>query len=130
MHATLSLIAYGAFALACVAGILYLIQDRLLKRHRGMQVVRHLPPVHHLSQAVHRLILTGTIILSSGILAAYQMPNRPPVGKLAFVWAIWGIYAAILAYDHWRGMSPRKAAWAASLGFLLPIISLWVVVRR
>jgi hypothetical protein len=58
------------------------------------------------------------------------MPNRPPVGKLAFVWAIWGIYAAILAYDHWRGMSPRKAAWAASLGFLLPIISLWVVVRR
>jgi ABC-type uncharacterized transport system permease subunit len=130
MHATLSLIAYGAFALACVAGILYLIQDRLLKRHRGMQVVRHLPPVHHLSQAVHRLILIGTIILSSGILAAYQMPNRPPVGKLAFVWAIWGIYAAILAYDHWRGMSPRKAAWAASLGFLLPIISLWVVVRR
>jgi len=130
MHATLSLIAYGAFALACVAGVLFLIQDRLLKGHRNMNLVRHLPAIHHLSGAVHRLILTGTLILSTGIAAAYQMPNRPPAGKLAFVWGIWGIYAAILMYDRWRGMSARRSAWAAAIGFLFPVLSLWIVARR
>ena len=34
MHAAVSMIAYGAFALACVAGVMYLVQERLLKQHR------------------------------------------------------------------------------------------------
>jgi HemX protein len=33
-HAAISIIAYGAFALACVAGVMYLIQERQLKTHR------------------------------------------------------------------------------------------------
>lgn len=130
MHATLSLVAYGAFALACVAGILFLIQDRQLKQHRGIHLVRNLPPIHLLHQAIGRLILTGTAILTTGIIAAYQMPSRPPVGKLACVWSIWVLYAALLIYERWRGMSARRAAWAAALGFLFPVVSLWIVVRR
>ena len=31
LHASISLIAYGAFALACVAGLMYLVQERQLK---------------------------------------------------------------------------------------------------
>src|SRR6185503_3036193 len=34
LHAAVSLVAFGAFALACVAGVMYLVQERLLKRHR------------------------------------------------------------------------------------------------
>ena len=33
-HASMSMIAYGAFALACVAGVMYLVQERQLKTHQ------------------------------------------------------------------------------------------------
>jgi HemX protein len=130
MHATLSLLAYGAFALACVAGIMFLVQDRLLKKHTHPGLMRALPPVHYLSRAIRRLVVAGTGILSAGIVCAYQMKELPPAPKLVFVWAIWGIYAAMLAYEFRRGMSSRRAAWAAAAAFLLPVVSLWIVARR
>ena len=34
LHAAVSLIAYAAFALACVTGVMYLLQERLLKRNQ------------------------------------------------------------------------------------------------
>ncbi|MEI6537887.1 MAG: cytochrome c biogenesis protein CcsA, partial [Verrucomicrobiaceae bacterium] len=33
-HAAVALIAYAAFALACITGVMFLLQDRLLKKHR------------------------------------------------------------------------------------------------
>jgi len=32
-HASISIVAYGAFALACIAGVMYLVQERQLKTH-------------------------------------------------------------------------------------------------
>jgi ABC-type uncharacterized transport system permease subunit len=32
LHASISLIAYGAFALACIAGVMYLVQERQIKQ--------------------------------------------------------------------------------------------------
>ena len=127
MHVTLSLLSYGAFSLACVAGVMYLVQDRLLKRHTAMNLVRNLPPVHYLSLAVRRLIISGTVILTAGIAAAYQMPARPAAGKLFVVWIVWGAYVVLLGYESWRGMSARRAAWAAVACFLLTVASLWFV---
>jgi ABC-type uncharacterized transport system permease subunit len=127
MHASLSLLAYGAFSLACVAGIMFLVQDRLLKRHAGMGLVRILPPVHHLALALKRLLLTGLVILTAGILCAYQMPVRPAAPKLTAVWIVWGAYVLLLGYEQWRGMSSRRAAWAAVACFLLAVASLWFV---
>lgn len=128
LHAALSLMAYGAFGLACVAGIMFLIEDRRLKRHRRLDgVLSLLPPIHHLSRAIHGLILTGTVLLSAGILSAYQMPDRPSAFKLGVVWMVWAVYAAIAVYERWRGMSARRAAGAAVAGFVIPVLSLWVV---
>ncbi|MES2708636.1 MAG: cytochrome c biogenesis protein CcsA [Verrucomicrobiota bacterium] len=127
LHAALSLVAYGAFALACAAGIMFLIQDRQLKRHHISPVFRQLPPIHYITRAIRGLILTGTVLLTAGIVCAYQMEKRPTETKLAVVWAVWGLYAGMLAYDYWRGMSARRAAAAAALGFLVPVASLWFV---
>src|SRR5438132_2999749 len=44
-HASISTVAYGAFALACIAGIMYLIQERQLKTHQLHSVFYHLPPL-------------------------------------------------------------------------------------
>ena len=127
LHATLSLLAYGAFALATVAAVMFLVQDRLLKNHRAMHIVRTLPPIHHLAKAMRRLIITGVVILSAGIVAAWQMESRPAAAKLVVVWIVWAAYAALLAYESWRGMSSRRAAWATAACFALAVASLWFV---
>jgi ABC-type uncharacterized transport system permease subunit len=130
LHASLSLVAYGAFALGCVAGVMFLIEDRLLKKHRGLTLMRTLPPVHHLARAIKRLILTGTLILTAGIMAAYQMETRPAAHKLVVVWGVWAAYVLLLGYEQWRGMSARRAAWAATGCFALAVASLWFVTPR
>ncbi len=130
MHATLSLLAYGAFGLAFVAGVMFLVQDRLLKKHTGMSLVWKLPPVHLLSRALKRLLVAGTLLLTAGILSAYRMDTLPSSEKLVLVWAVWASYAILLTYEYQRGMSCRRAAQASVVCFLLAVVSLWFVTPR
>ena len=130
LHAALALVSYGAFALASVAGVMFLLQDRQLKTHRISPVLRQLPPIHYLTRAIRGLLVTGTALLSIGILSAYRMDKQPPQDKLAIVWLVWALYAGLIAYESWRGMSARRAAAAAAFGFLIPVISLWFIGRH
>ncbi len=130
IHASVSLMAYGAFALACIAGIMYLIQDRLLKRQNLNELFFSLPPVHHLSQATVRLVAVGFILLTIGIAAAYGMENRPTGLKLALSYAVWALYGAIIATNFLHKLSSKKIARIAVLGFLLPVFTLWIVSKH
>ena len=77
-----------------------------------------------------RLLLTGTLILTAGIVAAYQMEKSPEAGKLIVVWIVWAAYVLLGVYEQWRGMSSRRAAWAAVGCFVLAVTSLWFVTPR
>ena len=44
LHAAISLVSYGAFALACVAGVMFLVQERQLKRRTLNSFFQNLPP--------------------------------------------------------------------------------------
>ena len=129
-HAGLSLIAYGAFALACVAGVMFLIQERLLKRRKIGPLFRHLPPINYLSKAISRLFLIGLVFLSVGIAAAYGMTEKPTGLKLALSYAVWVLYAALYSMQTLRRLSPRPIAWISVLGFSLPLVTLWVISSR
>jgi hypothetical protein len=50
LHASVALIAYAAFALACITGVMFLLQDYLLKKHRIHALFHQLPPIHQLSK--------------------------------------------------------------------------------
>ena len=92
--------------------------------------MRWLPPVHYLTKATRRLLMAGTLLLTLGILAAYQMEKRPEFSKLLVVWVVWSAYVLLGLYEGWRGMSARRAAWAAAGCFLLAVASLWFVTPR
>jgi HemX protein len=130
LHAALGLMSYGAMGLAFVAGVMFLVMDRLLKRHTAGRLVWTLPPIHHLSLAIRRLIIAATVMLAAGIVCGWQMTGPREPGKLAIIWVILAAYAGLLGYETWRGMSARRAAWAAVLAFLLPVVSLWFIARR
>ena len=109
---------------------MFLLQDRQLKTHRISPVLRQLPPIHYLTRAIRGLLITGTALLTLGIVSAYRVEKPTPTEKLAIVWIIWALYAGLIAYESWRGMSARRAATAAAFGFLVPVISLWFIGRH
>ena len=75
LHAAISIVAYGAFALAGVAGVMYLAQERQLKTHHLHSIFYHLPPIRDLAVANSRLVYTGFALLTVGLFAGFAMGN-------------------------------------------------------
>jgi ABC-type uncharacterized transport system permease subunit len=123
LHAALSIISYGAFALACVAGVMYLAQERQLKSHRLTSLFFELPPITLLAVAVKRLLLAGVTLLAVGMVAGFMIGS--PGGKIGIGLAVWVLYALILSVAEARRLSPRRVAVLAVGAFALTLASLW-----
>jgi HemX protein len=126
-HAAVAIIAYGAFALAGIAGVTYLVQERQLKTHRLRSIFFHLPPIMHLAVATKRLIAVGFILLSAGLLAGFWagIPNNPL--KLFWAVGVWVLYASLLQAEWWKQLSPKRVALMSVLAFAISVSSLWWV---
>lgn len=124
-HAAISIVAYGAFALACVAGVMYLIQERQLKTHRLRGLFFMLPPIADLAVAINRLIFTGFILLTLGLLTGFAV--RPEVEWSKVIWGVgvWLIYGGILQADKWRRVTPRRVAVLSVAAFSITLATLW-----
>jgi ABC-type uncharacterized transport system permease subunit len=129
MHASISLVAYGAFALACVAGIMFLIQDKHLKKHDVRGLFYHLPPINHLTKAIFRLHVIGVMLLMAGMLAAYGMETKPELFHRYLSYAVWTVYMVIILVNIVRGMSSRRFAILSIGAFALPVVTLWLVAK-
>lgn len=130
LHAALALIAYAGFALACITGVMYLLQERLLKKHRIHGLFYQMPPIQDMAKAIQRLVLLGLILLSASLAVSFKLTTPITNPKLIFAWAVWGLYA-VVAFIMWRHvLSPRQTAWLAAVGFVIPFISLWLVTTH
>lgn len=124
MHASVSLLAYGAFALACIAGVMFLVQDHFLRRAELQALSYELPPVTNLATAIVRLMSIGLVLLSIGIASGFGTA-RPPSGlHLLLSVGVWLAYAALLAVKWWKGLPSLETARAAVIVFGLPVITL------
>jgi HemX protein len=126
-HATVSLLAYALFALAATAGVMFVLQDRQLKKQRLSPLFYHLPPLTNLVKALRRLLAGGFLLLSMGVATAYLMEKSPTPLKLSLSWFIWAAYLTVLLIQWRRGWSGRKLAWVAVGLFALPLLSLAVM---
>lgn len=125
LHAAVSIVAYGAFAMAGVAGLMYLAQERQLKTHHIHSIFYHLPPISDLAVANRRLIAFGVALLTVGMFSGWQV-GQPIAGiKIAWSLAVWLTYAAIMQAGWWRKLSPRRVAIASVLAFSLTLSTLW-----
>ncbi len=127
MHASVSLLAYGAFALACIAGVMFMVQDRLLKRADLQDLSYNLPPVTNLSQAITRLVGIGLALLTVGIASGFGT-EKPPTGlHLILSLFVWLAYAAVLGLKFHRGISSQLTARLTVFVFVLPIVTLMML---
>lgn len=126
-HASISIIAYGAFALACVAGAMYLVQERQLKTHQLRSIFYHLLPLPNLFSAMTRLLWFGFILYSAGLVSGFYVSEPLPWTKIALAIAIWLLYGAILQGRYLRWVAPRRVATLCMIAFAVALSLLWSI---
>lgn len=126
LHASLSLLAYGAFGIASLAALMFIFHDRQLKKRPPPRVFLHLPPITQLFRAMMLVLLLGCLLLAAGMAAGYFTHGNPSGAKHIVSYVVLAIYAVVVAL-RWKGSSHRRVAIGAVAGFVLAVLSLWVV---
>ncbi|HEY2615674.1 MAG TPA: cytochrome c biogenesis protein CcsA [Chthoniobacterales bacterium] len=126
-HASISIIAYGAFALACVAGVMYLVQERQLKTHELLSVFYHLPPLTTLFSAITRLLWLGFSLYTAGLISGFFTGGPLPRVKIIGALAVWFFYGMILQGRHRRWFAPKRVAALCVVAFSAAVSLLWAI---
>lgn len=66
VHIVLTILAYGVFFMATVAAVMFLLQERMLKKHKDPAFMRSFPPLESLRRLVNGCILIGLPMLTVG----------------------------------------------------------------
>lgn len=128
-HVLFIFMGEAALALACGVGILYLLQERAIKRKRPGFFFRRLPSLDMLDSCGHAGIIAGfvlmTIGLITGVVYARMVWGRFWSWDPKEVWSgiTWLLYAALLharLASGWRG---RRSAVMAILGFAVVVFT-------
>jgi ABC-type uncharacterized transport system permease subunit len=122
-HSATSVLGYGAFALAAVAGVMFLVLDRQLKEHHLKSgLFRNLPPVRELLTSLERLLWIGLVLLTVGVLSGFLMRHGNALGHLLAAIAVWICYTVLLAVKQVRGLTGRRLSLLTVLLFAASLI--------
>ncbi len=122
-HSATSVLAYGAFALAAVAGVMFLVLDKQLKDHHLKSgLFRNLPPVRELLVSMERLLWIGIVLLTIGIIAGFVMPHSGGAwAHLIAAVLVWAGYAGLLVVKKTRGLTGRRLSLIAVVWFVVSL---------
>lgn len=129
LHVGSLFLANALFALAFSVGIMYLLQEKHIKRKNFGFLYMRLPSLERLDSIAHYCLVAGFPLMTGGLVAGFAYAafvwNKPwswdPKEILSLV--TWIIYA-ILVHERlavgWRG---RRAAWLAIFGFTVILLT-------
>lgn len=116
LHVMLSITGEALFVVASLAGVMYLIQDSLLRRKKDRSLIHLLPSLHDLDRINHLCLFWGFPLLTLGIIAGsfwarivwgshWQWDPKQ-------IWTLfaWIFYAFLLHQRLAIGWQGRKAA--------------------
>ena len=125
VHIILSISGEALFTLACLAGAMYLIQDRFIKSKKVSGFSRLLPPLRDLDRINHICLLWGFPLLTLGVIAG-SIWARTVWGshwqwdpKQVWTLIVWGFYAILLHQRLAIGWKGRKVAFFSIVAFLI-----------
>ncbi|MGC9966429.1 MAG: cytochrome c biogenesis protein CcsA [Syntrophobacteraceae bacterium] len=123
IHVGSLFVANALFALAFSVGIMYLLQERHIKKKNFGFLYERLPSLERLDSIAHYCLMSGFPLMTAGLITGFAYAaivwhspwNWDPKEILSVV--TWIIYA-VLVHERlavgWRG---RRAAWLSILGF-------------
>ncbi len=123
-HSAMSVLAYGALALAAVAGVMFLVLDKQLKEHHLKGgLFRNLPPVRELLTSLERLLWLGAALLTVGIIAGFLMPQtNQALGHPITAVVLWLCYLFLIGVQRVRGLTGRRLSLSAVMLFLISLV--------
>jgi ABC-type transport system involved in cytochrome c biogenesis permease subunit len=129
-HAGLILLAYAAFFISFGAAVMYIIQERELKKKRFGTIFYRLPSLEACDAISFKASAIGFILLTLGIAAGIAW-SRTRDGVFwhgqpleIFVIFIWIIYLLMLQSRIYAGWGGRTGAFASIISFILVVSSL------
>lgn len=131
LHVAMFVLAYGAFGLSSVAGLMYLTQEHDLKFRKLRAVSSLMPSIQRLELAASRLLVAGFLLLS-GALVVSALGFKHEYGSYfkpdpKIIWAlfVWCLYLALIVM-RWRyAQGGRRFAWGAVAGFVFVLLTFW-----
>ncbi len=122
-HSAMSVLSYGALALAAIAGVMFLVLDRQLKEQQLKGgLFKNLPPVRELLISLERLLWLGVGLLTLGIIAGFLMPQTTSAwAHLIAALAVWISYIVLLGVKKVRGLTGRRLSLSSVVLFLLSL---------
>jgi cytochrome c-type biogenesis protein CcsB len=136
VHVTLSMLGTVGFAVAFVAGVMYLIQDGLLKSKRFNVLYSKLPALDFLDHLNQQSIVTGFPLLTLGIITGALYAELSLGSYLSWnpeqTWALvtWVFYFVVLTGRLTVGWRAKRAAYLTIIGFAGVILTLIGVVLK
>jgi len=130
MHASLILLAYGAFGLASVSAVMFLTQQHNLKFNKLRAVLSLLPPIQRLEVVTSRLVLVGFVLLTVGLFAGGHLPRPEGVAywrdvKVRWSALVWLLYLGLML-ARWRfAFSGRRFACGIIGVFAFVLMTFW-----
>jgi len=124
-HTVFSISGFVFFAVAFSLGLMYLIQDRLLKKKKLTSFFHKLPPLHILDRLSQKSIFIGFFILTLGIITGIIWA-RSALGvfwvndpKMYFALITWMYYLIFIHGRYTSGWRSKKAAYLSVGGFFI-----------
>ncbi len=136
VHVALSMLGAVGFAVAFVAGVMYLIQDGLLKSKRFNVLYTKLPALDFLDHLNQQSIVFGFPLLTLGIITGAISAGLTKGSYLSWnpeqTWALvtWFFYFVVLLGRLTVGWRAKRAAYLTIIGFAGVILTLVGVVLK
>lgn len=133
IHVVLAFLGDAAFALACMVGVMYLIQERYVKSKHLSGLFNKLPSLQVLDEINYHLITLGfpllTLAMITGVIWANTAWGTYWRWDPKEVWSLitWLIYALVLHLRHTIGWRGKKAAILSIAGFAIVIFAFFGV---
>jgi ABC-type uncharacterized transport system permease subunit len=119
VHVVLVLLGYAALLLTAVAAIVYLIQERELKRKKPRKFYYRLPPLGTLDDLISKAMAFGFVLITlaivTGSIWAFVELKRDWIAEPKILISVitWLIYMAMVFFRVIAGWRGRKAAMLA-----------------
>ena len=130
LHIPLLIISYLMLLAAAVVGLVFIIQERRIKKHHALAATSRLPSLDAMDHFIYKMIFISFPFLTWGILFgahwAFLTRGRfwgwDPTETFSFVtWIIYAVYLILRWGFGWRG---RRSTYLAVAGFGVILITL------
>lgn len=130
LHVTFAILAYAAFTFSFVLSILYLIQNRQIRRRQTGVLFARLPALEVIGRMNRTSVSIGLVVLlfalAIGLVRASELWGTLADPKIVWALITLVVYALLLYLDR-RGWEGRRVAILSILGFGVVLFSYTVV---